>query len=114
MRWHVEAADVKTGRETVLTIEAVTQADAERMARYNGLLVSSVRKAGAGETPAPVVAYARPRDDEEAAERESAEAARLGRRARAAGRLGVAVSVVGWAALAGGVVVFGHVALRAG
>lgn len=42
MRWTVEAADVQTGEETTLTVEAPDQAAAERIARYRGMLVSSI------------------------------------------------------------------------
>ena len=106
MRWLVEAADAKTGRETELTIEALTEGEAERLARYNGLLVSRVRKAGA--EPAPVVAYARPvaADGAEWAELAGPDRARLVRRARATGRIGAALEALGWLLLAGAVAAF--------
>jgi hypothetical protein len=107
MRWLVEAADSKTGQETAITVEALTEADAERLARYNGLLVSRVRKAGP--PPAPVVPYAGP----------SGEAAPpllqfplLTRRAQAAGRVGAALVVIGWVALVVAVVAFTDTAVR--
>ena len=112
MRWHVEAADTKTGLETAFTVEALTEAEAERLAHYNGLLVSAVRKAGvrpAGVKPPPVVPYAKPAPADEVPEYPH-----LIRRARATRALGVALAVVGWAALAAGVGTFAYVALRAG
>lgn len=112
MRWHVEAADTKTGLETEFTVEAVTAVEAERLAHYNGLLVSSIRKAGArpaGAGPAPVVAYAGPAPEEAAVEYPQ-----LARRAGATRLLGIVLSAFGWVALAGGVGLFVYLALRWG
>src|SRR5436190_1230943 len=36
MRWLVEAADTKTGKDTEMTVEALTEADAERVAPAAG------------------------------------------------------------------------------
>ena len=108
MRWLVEAADTKTGLETAITVEALSEADAERLARYNGLLVSKVSRA-VRPPPAPVVPYAAPRPPEP----EPPEFPHLVRRARATRVLGVVISWLGWSALAGGVGLFGYVALRA-
>ena len=112
MRWHVEAADAKTGEETQLTIEALTDVEAERLARYNGLLVSRVRRA---EVPAAqVVAYATPQAAEVAAGATPLEHLQLARRARATQALGAIVSALGWIALVVGVGLFGYVAVRNG
>jgi hypothetical protein len=112
MRWQVEAADAKTGEETRLTIEALTEVEAERLARYNGLLVSRVWKAGA--PAAPVVAYATPQAAEVAAGAAPLEYLLLTRRARATRTLGGITSALGWIALIGGVGLFGYVAVRNG
>ena len=109
MRWLVEAADTKTGQETAITVEALSEAEAERLARYNGLLVSKVSRA-VRPPPAPVVPYAAPRPPEP----EPPEIPHLVRRAHATRVLGVVISWFGWSALAGGVGLFGFVALRAG
>ena len=109
MRWLVEAADTKTGQETAITVEALTEAEAELLARYNGLLVSKVSRA-ARPPPAPVVPYAAPRPPEP----EAPEFPHLVRRARATRVLGVVISWLGWSALAGAVGLFGYVALRYG
>src|SRR5690242_9890582 len=42
MRWTVEGADQHSGQERVITVEADTKAQAERIARGRGLLVSDV------------------------------------------------------------------------
>jgi hypothetical protein len=42
MRWEVKGADAATGQDAVLSIEAPTAREAENLARYNGMLVSSV------------------------------------------------------------------------
>ena len=107
MRWLVEAADSKTGQETAITVEALTEADAERLARYNGLLVSRVRRAGP--PPAPVVPYAGPLREVPPRHRR---APHLGRRARAAGRMGIALVVIGWVALVVAVAAFSDAAIR--
>lgn len=109
MRWLVEAADTKTGEETEITVEAMTEAEAEILARYNGLLVSKVYKLGR-KKPAPVVPYAKPQVIDTA----PPDFSRLVRRARSTRRLGIAFSVLGWFAVACGVGIFGYVALRNG
>lgn len=112
MRWHVEAADAKTGMETAFTVEALTEVEAERLARYNGLLVSNIRKAGLrppGAKPPPVVPYAAPAPVEAAPEYPQ-----LVRRARSTRALGLAFTVLGWITLAAGVALFAYLALRAG
>ena len=112
MRWHVEAADTKTGLETAFTVEAMTEVEAERLAHYNGLLVSNIRKASVkppGAKPAPVVPYAAPAPSDPAPEYPY-----LVRRARSTQALGLVLTAIGWAALAVSVVVFAYVALRAG
>ena len=101
MRWLVEAADTKTGQETAITVEALTEADAERMAHYNGLLVSRVRKYGA--RPAPVVPYAAPADVPAPS---AGEFPQLARRARGARRVGVILVVIGWVAIVVAVAAF--------
>jgi hypothetical protein len=110
MRWRVEAADAKTGLETEMTIEALTEAEAERLARYNGLLVSRISKDGY--QPAPVVPYAKPAVPDERTSDVAAVA--LVRRARSTQRLGLALATLGWVMLSGGVGLFGYVALRHG
>jgi hypothetical protein len=107
MRWLVEAADTKTGQETAITVEALTEADAERIARYNGLLVSRVLKAGP--PPAPVVPYAGPLREAAPPQRQLPHVAR---RARAAGRVGLALVVIGWVALVVAVTAFTDTAVR--
>jgi hypothetical protein len=109
MRWLVEAADTKTGQETAITVEALSEAEAELLARYNGLLVSKVSRA-VRPPPAPVVPYAATAPPEP----EPPEFPHLVRRARATRVLGVVISWLGWSATAGGVGLFGYVALRAG
>ena len=109
MRWLVEAADTKTGQETTITVEALSEAEAERLARYNGLLVSKVSRAQRP-PPAPVVPYAGPRPPQP----EPPEFPHLVRRARATRVLGVVISWLGWSALGGAVGLFGYVTLRAG
>ena len=108
MRWLVEAADTKTGQETAITVEALSEAEAELLARYNGLLVSKVSKAV--RPRAPVVPYAAPAPPEP----EPPEFPHLVRRARATRVLGVVVSWLGWSALTAGAGLFGYVALRGG
>ena len=106
MRWVVEAADARTGTETEISVEALTEAEAERVARYNGLLVSRVRKAV---SPAGVVMpYAGPVLVAPAVlpPGRGGTWARLERRARATRVLGVVVAILGWVLLAGGVGVF--------
>jgi len=117
MRWLVEAADTKTGQETAITVEALTEADAERLARYNGLLVARVRKAAATRLapvvpyakPAPVVPYAAPLDPAPAPE-----LPQLARRARAARHVGAMLVLVGWVALVVAAAAFIDVAVRRG
>ena len=58
MRWEVQGADAATGKETTITLEAVTAEEAEKQARYNGMLVSHVRKAAP--KPSPKLDYAAP------------------------------------------------------
>jgi hypothetical protein len=55
MRWQVDGAEAATGKETSLTIEALTAAEAEQQARYNGILVSRVERT---DKPAPGLTYA--------------------------------------------------------
>ncbi len=40
MRWNVEGADGKTGKDHIYTIEADTAAQAEQKARNQGILVA--------------------------------------------------------------------------
>jgi hypothetical protein len=109
MRWLVEAADTKTGLETEITVEALTEADAERLAHYNGLLVSKVYKASrkAPPPPAPVVPYAKPAPAMIIGSGPP-EFTRLVRQARATRNLGMALSVAGWLVVAGAVGVFAY------
>jgi hypothetical protein len=115
MRWLVEAADTKTGQETEITVEALTEADAERLARYNGLLVSKVYKAGRKTPPLapppPVVPYAKP-DPAVIIGSGPPEFTRLVRQARATRNVGLAVSVCGWSVVAICVGAFGYRAAR--
>ena len=108
MRWLVEAADTKTGQETELTIEALTAAEAERLAHYNGLLVSKIYRAARKQ--APIVPYARPMSTEAG----PPDFSRLVTRARATRHLGLVLTVGGWTALACGAGVFAFVALHDG
>ena len=110
MRWLIEAADTKTGQDTEITVEALTEAEAEKLARYNGLLVSRISKAGYA--PAPVVAYAKPADHDGGAT--GLETMVLARRARSTGRLGLALWILGWVMVAAGVGLFVYGALRHG
>lgn len=110
MRWRVEAADAKTGMETQITVEALTEADAERLARYNGLLVSRISKDGY--QPAPVVPYAKPPATEEGTPDFAALV--VVRRARSTARLGLALTILGWVILAAGVGLFGYTVLHLG
>src|SRR5687768_4795901 len=60
MRWTVEGADAKTGESATISVEAHSAEEAERQARYNGMLVAEVRPSGARPAaPAggPVVDY---------------------------------------------------------
>lgn len=109
MRWLVEAADARTGADTAITVEALTEAEAERLARYNGLLVSRISKAS-GAQPAPVVSYASVGDGHASI----ASSVRLVRRARSTERLGVALWFLGWTALILSVGSFSYSALRHG
>lgn len=111
MRWLVEAADTKTGQETKLTVEALTEADAERVARYNGLLVSKVSRAGGA--PAQVVPYA-VTTPTPARLQATAEYPRLVQRARATQAIGIVLTVLGWFAVALGVISFVYLAARGG
>jgi hypothetical protein len=56
MRWDVEGADTTTGKDVRLTVEAVTREEAERLARYNGILVATVSRPA----PAPSIDYEPP------------------------------------------------------
>jgi hypothetical protein len=60
MRWKVEGADPVTGSDQLLNVEALTAEEAERQARYNGLLVSRVYAASARRADTPVLLYATP------------------------------------------------------
>jgi hypothetical protein len=42
MRWHLEGADVRSGNDSTLEVEAETSAEAEAIARLQGFLVSRV------------------------------------------------------------------------
>ena len=109
MRWLIEAADTKTGLDTEITVEAMTETEAEQLARYNGLLVSKVYKA-ARKQPAPVVPYAKP----VVVEQGPLDFSVLVRRARSTRALGTALWVLGWAALVCSVGVFSYTASRHG
>ena len=58
MRWRIEGADERTGKELALLIDAVDQERAEADARYRGIMISSI----APDPPpgAPVVDYRTP------------------------------------------------------
>jgi hypothetical protein len=56
MRWDVEGADTTTGKDVRLTVEAVTREEAERLARYNGILVAAITRPAA----APPIDYQPP------------------------------------------------------
>ena len=56
MRWEVQGAEAATGRDITISVEAITAEEAEQQARYNGVLVSRVSKAGG--PPAPALQYA--------------------------------------------------------
>ena len=110
MRWLIEAADTKTGQETEITVEALTEAEAERLARYNGLLVSRISKAGYA--PAPVMPYAKAADVDD--DPPDFATLVLARRARSTERLGLTLCVLGWAMVSVGVGMFVYSALRSG
>lgn len=55
MKWIIEGADESSGQEQHLTLEARDRDEAERLARYRGVLVSSVRA-----DLAPSLEYRRP------------------------------------------------------
>lgn len=42
MRWRIEGADEKTGKEITVSVDAVDQARAEADARYRGIMISSI------------------------------------------------------------------------
>ena len=111
MRWLVEAADTKTGEETEITVEALTEADAERLARYNGLLVSKVyrasRKMPPAAPPAPVVPYAKA-EPAVLIGSGTAEFPRLARQARTARAVGLGLCVFGWFVIVLAVGAFGY------
>ena len=104
MRWLVEAADSKTGMETEITVEARTEAEAERLARYNGLLVWKVSRVGA--RPAPLVPY---RGPEVAGPPQYVQVLRSAAWVR---RLSVVVSAVGWIGFVTALGVFSFLCMR--
>lgn len=106
MRWLVEAADSKTGMETEITVEARTEAEAERLARYNGLLVWKVSRVGA--RPAPLVLY---RGPEVAGPPQYVQVLRSAAWVR---RLGIVVSAVGWIGFVLALGVFSFLCMREG
>jgi hypothetical protein len=59
MRWIVEGADAETGKESRLTFDALSEAEAAALARSNGFLVSKVYPAGTG-GQAPGLNYSSP------------------------------------------------------
>jgi len=106
MRWLIEAADSKTGMETEITVEARTEADAERLARYNGLLVWKVSRVGP--RPAPLVPY---RGPEVAGPPQYAQVLRSAAWVR---RLSIVVSAVGWVGFVTALGVFSFLCMREG
>ena len=114
MRWVVEAVDSRTGLDTEMTVEALTAADAERIARYNGLLVADVYKHVIGRRfrlhPPPVVAYAPPK----VVERGLPTYAQVLRDAAWVRKLGQAVLAVGWVGVFGAVAWFAYLSTRSG
>jgi len=115
MRWLVGAADTKTGQETEITVEALTEADAERLARYNGLLVSKVykasRRAPLVPPPAPVVPYAKAAPAALIGSG-ATEFPRLARQARATRAVGLGLCVLGWFVVVLAVGAFGYELVR--
>ena len=114
MRWVVEAVDSRTGLDTHMTVEALTATEAERLARYNGLLVADVYKhtfaSRFRSRPAPVMPYAPPKP----AEQGPPSYAQVLRDARWVRRLGLALSALGWVGVFGAAAVFAYLATRAG
>ena len=114
MRWVVEAVDSRTGADTEMTVEALTAAEAERIARYNGLLVADVYKHAFGRRfrrhPLPVVAYAPPK----IVEAGPPSYAQVLRDAAWVRKLGQAVLAVGWVGVFAAAAVFAYLATRAG
>ena len=114
MRWVIEAVDSRTGLDTEMTVEALTATEAERLARYNGLLVANVYKHGfvrrfKRPTP-PVMPYAPPRPLEPG----PPSYAQVLRDARWVRRLGQAVSALGWVGVFGAAAWFAYLATKAG
>src|SRR5690242_16603746 len=113
MRWVVEAVDSRTGLDTEMSVEAVTATEAERLARYNGLLVANVYKhsfAGRLRRLAPVMAYAPPKTVEPG----PPSYAQVLRDARWVRRLGQGLAAVGWVGVFGAAAYFAYRATRAG
>ena len=114
MRWVVEAVDSRTGLDTQMTVEALTATEAERLARYNGLLVADVYKHSFARRfrsrPAPVVPYSPPRQLEPG----PPSYAQVLRDARWVRRLGVMVTAAGWVGVFGAAAWFAFLATRAG
>jgi hypothetical protein len=114
MRWVIEAVDSRTGLDTEMTVEALTAVEAERLARYNGLLVANVYKHGFvsrfRRVPPPVVSYAPPKPLEPG----PPTYAQVLRDARWVRRLGQAVSGVGWIGVFGAAAWFAFLATKAG
>ncbi len=106
MRWLIEAADSKTGLETEITVEARTEADAERLARYNGLLVSKVSRFGP--KPATIVPY---RGVDVAGPPKYRQLLRSAAWVRGQG---LAVAGLGWVGLLAAAGVFGFLCMRHG
>ena len=113
MRWVVEAVDSRTGLDTEMTVEALTATEAERLARYNGLLVADVYKHGfvrRFRREPPVMPYAPPRSLEPG----PPSYAQVLRDARWVRRLGQAISALGWVAVFGAAAWYAYLATRAG
>jgi hypothetical protein len=106
MRWLVEAADSKTGMETEITVEARSEADAERLALYNGLLVWKITRVGP--RPAPVVPY---RGTDAAGPPQYLQVLRSAAWVR---RIGLVAGALGWAGLLVSLGAFSFLCMRAG
>lgn len=52
MKWMVEGADSRTGKDIIITVDAPNRAQAEQLAGYNGVLVSTIKEQPATTTPA--------------------------------------------------------------
>jgi hypothetical protein len=113
MRWVVEAVDSRTGLDTEMTVEALTATEAERLARYNGLLVADVYKHGfvrRFRRVPPVMPYAPPRSLEPG----PPAYAQVLRDARWVRRLGQGIAAVGWVGVFGAAAWYAYLATRAG